>query len=579
MAIALTSSYKKVDEKKMGDWGYGTLYLRLYAKFNEENKIMLQSRVYNNGTVCYSYNCYATIQDEDVKENEYINFTSKKEVTLGTVTVDAETLTAEATFRCFGFGLSNTFTVSETVTLPADKATGLDFDIGGSTIITVTRYNDSNTRTVELIFGDISKTLIEKSTETQITWNPEYSGLTDSDLYKQIPDSNTGTITLKTTTYDKDNNVIGEPISTTFKCRVVDSNPVINGVEITDSLAVLANDTLIRYMSKPKLAIDASGVNESSIVSYSVTELNSAKITSDSNEIVLDNTITNNSFLVEVTDSRGNTTPATFSAEKFIEYILPAISKLDLVRTGENLDQVQANITGVWFNQSLNETSNAISLKYRYKTSTGEYSDYIDITEVPTEAQFVVETLLTPDGGFDTNSVYTIEVVATDSLTSGSLSNLIGKATPLIDHWNENDKDYYNINAEIQQYGSRIFNPQKVLWNGASYMNESQTIELSEKVSEQNNGIVLVWCRYADETAKDDSFNFTFIPKQWVTLKGGYGVTSIIAGTAFSPIGSKYVYVSDDHITGNAKNSQSSTTTNGVTYDNSKFVLRYVIGV
>ena len=188
MAIALTKSYTKVAETKMGYWHdsngnkLGTLYLRTYARFNSDNNIDIQSRVYNNGTYCYSGNCYATLQGASIKNNVRLDFTGKSEIVLGTKTVAGGTVKAIATFRCYGLGLSNTFTAQAEVTLPSDKATGLDFDIGSSTIITVTRYNDSNTRTVELTFGTISKILIEKSAEAQITWNPEYSGLTDSDL-------------------------------------------------------------------------------------------------------------------------------------------------------------------------------------------------------------------------------------------------------------------------------------------------------------------------------------------------------------------------------------------------------------
>lgn len=479
MAIALTKSYTKVAETKMGYWHdsngnkLGTLYLRTYSRFNSDNNIDIQSRVYNNGTYCYSGNCYATLQGASIKNNVRLDFTGKSEIVLGTKTVAGGTVKAIATFRCYGLGLNNTFTAQAEVTLPSDKATGLDFDIGSATIITVTRYNDNYTRSVVASIGTFRETLMEKGTDTQVAWQPDVNS-----LYEQVPNTNTGTITLTTTTYDGDK-VIGTATST-LKCRVTDSNPVINSVAITDSLEIVASNVLVRYLSKPKFEIDAEALNGASLVNYSVTELNSAEKTSESNEITTENTMTNNSFLVKVTDSRGNTTSANFSAEKFIEYILPAISKLDLVRTGENLDQIQASISGVWFKDPINNNDNTISLKYRYKTSNGEYSDYIDIEEVPTDSQFTIDTLLNPNGGFDTNSVYTIEVVATDNLTSGNLTNLIGKAVPLIDHWEENDKDYYNINAEIQQYGKPVVNMPKLLWSGTCDV--GNTVELADNI-------------------------------------------------------------------------------------------------
>jgi len=589
--MVLTTSYKKIKETKLGSWGYGTIYLRTYAKINSQDKekntssYSVQSKIYNDGEYCFSGNCYNVLQGETKKDNVTLYFTANSEITLGTVTKSvthntdgSKSISLTNTFKSYATG-STTYKANETVDLPTinrmDKATGLDFDIGSATNITITRYNTNYVRTVVASIGTFSETLLEKGTDTLIPWQPNAS-----ELYEQVPNSNTGTITLTTTTYDKSGNVIGTPVSTTLKCRVTDSNPVISNVTITDSLSIVSNNILVRYMSKPTFEIEAEALNGATIANYSVTELNSTEKTATDSKIVLDNTVTNNSFVVKVTDSRGNTTSATFSATNFIEYILPAISKLDLVRTGENLDQIQASVTGVWFNKAINGSTNTIALKYRYKTSNGEYSDYIEIAEVPTESQFIVETLLNPPSGFDTNSIYTIEVVATDNLTKGNLSNLIGKAIPLIDHWNENDKDYYNINAEIQQHGVPLFGEQKVLWEGEHYMNASQTITLSEKVSEQKNGILLVWSHYDynNNVALDGRWVYTFLPKIHTTISNGGGVPCILASAGFAVTGNKYVYVTDDTITGYSSNNTNGTT-NGITWNNKAFVLRYVLGV
>ena len=586
--MVLTTSYQKVKETKMGDWGYGTLYLRTFAKINSQStadntsSVNVKSVVYNNGDWCESGNCYNTLMGEKKKNNVWIKF-NNGETTLGEVTLSYthdeqgdKSISLTNTFKCYGLG-STTFSANVTVDLPKinrmDKATALDFDIGSSTLVTITKYNSSYTRTVVASVGSFSETLLEKSTETQYSWTPD----ADS-LYEQVTTSNTGTITLTTTTYNGDT-IVGTPQTSTVKCRVTDSNPTISAVIVTDSIAVVANDVLVRYMSIPKFEIRALGTNYATIKSYSVTELNSSEISSSTNNITLSSTVKNNSFLIKVTDSRNNFSTVTITSNNFVEYNLPAISRLDLVRSGENLDKVQANITGVWFNKSINGVTNTASLKYRYKTTDGEYSNYIDIAATPTSEQYLIETTLEPEGGFDTNTIYTIEVVITDNLTSGNLTAVIGKAIPLIDHWSVDDKDYYNINAEIQQYGNAIVKEQNILWSGASYMNESQSIYLSENVSQQKNGVVLVWSRYTNETAHDDSFNFVFVPKHFIGIKSGYGITSIISGTGFKPIGCKYVYISNNKITGNAVNNDTATTTNGITFTNNEFVLRYVIGV
>lgn len=119
----------------------------------------------------------------------------------------------------------------------------------------------------------------------------------------------------------------------------------------------------------------------------------------------------------------------------------------------------------------------------------------------------------------------------------------------------------------------------KVLWSGDPvYMNASQTANLSENVSDQNTGIILVWSAY-ESGVKDYNFFYQFIPKSHVESHNGKGVnTGIIATETFGTIGSKYVYVHDDRITGNDYNDDSGTR-NGITFKNNYWVLRQVLGV
>lgn len=450
MAIALTNTYTKVAEKEMGFWygesgnKCGTLYLRVYSRFNQSNNIEIQARVYNNGGYCWSGNCYATVQGVNVVNNVRLDFTARAEITLGTRTVSAGVVNAIATFRCYGLGLSNTYKAQCEVTLPSDKATGLDFDIGSATIITITRYNSNFTRTLEASIGSFKQILMEKGTDTQITWQPDASS-----LYAQVPDSNSGIITLTITTYDGDN-VIGTSANT-LTCRVTNSNPVINAVTITDNNNVISKDVIVRYRSVPKLEINAQAANYATIVKYSVTELNSSTVNSDSNTIILPNTVTNNSFEVSVTDSRGNTTSKTVTAGKFIEYNLPAIPKVKLTRTGEALDSVQAEISGVWYNGSLSIKDNAMLLKYRYKQINGEYSSYKTIISENQASQFWLTVDL--EEKFLSNTIYIIEFALADSITVGVLEVPLSKAIPLTDHWNDGEEDYYNINARLQTHG------------------------------------------------------------------------------------------------------------------------------
>lgn len=121
---------------------------------------------------------------------------------------------------------------------------------------------------------------------------------------------------------------------------------------------------------------------------------------------------------------------------------------------------------------------------------------------------------------------------------------------------------------------------QKVLWSGGYYMTATHTITLSEKVSEQTSGIMLVFSRYSGGTQQNYHWNHFFISKEWVKLHGGTGCSFILTTDgAFGIMGSKYLYIHDDKIGGNDVNNQTGTAASGITYNNAAFILRYVIGV
>ncbi len=120
----------------------------------------------------------------------------------------------------------------------------------------------------------------------------------------------------------------------------------------------------------------------------------------------------------------------------------------------------------------------------------------------------------------------------------------------------------------------------KILWSGAYYMTSTHTATLSEKVSQQATGIVLVFSRYSNSVVNDYYFNSFFIPKAFVKTHEGAGSNFLMtADGLFGIMCAKYLYIRDDKITGNDVNDKSGAGTSGITYNNAGFVLRYVIGV
>jgi hypothetical protein len=140
-----------------------------------------------------------------------------------------------------------------------------------------------------------------------------------------------------------------------------------------------------------------------------------------------------------------------------------------------------------------------------------------------------------------------------------------------------------NINDVLQVYddNGNLINNNQILWGPDYYfMSGSNTINLSQKVSEQKNGIVLVWQAYSDNAPQPWDYNFTFIPKWQVITNSSRGVVCYLATSHASYIGTKYVYLFDDKIKGYNNNSTGATKGNsGITTTNNHWVLTYVIGV
>lgn len=129
----------------------------------------------------------------------------------------------------------------------------------------------------------------------------------------------------------------------------------------------------------------------------------------------------------------------------------------------------------------------------------------------------------------------------------------------------------------------------KVLWAGNKYMLDAEkypdhVIDLSKTpISQQPNGIVLIFARFNSDSDPYAWQSF-FVPKlaahgnPYKNILNGSGHTFILATNSFAAVGTKYLYISDKKITGNANNTAKGTS-NGITYNNAAFTLRYVLGV
>lgn len=173
---------------------------------------------------------------------------------------------------------------------------------------------------------------------------------------------------------------------------------------------------------------------------------------------------------------------------------------------------------------------------------------------------------LTPIGGIDANGMYKGE----------SYADWVNTPADYIVNWDGRAK-FTDLSVCGRQYGVN-----KVLWSGAWYMNASQTATLSEAISSQPNGIVLVFSPYTSSTSRNYGWTMFFIPKYMVATYGsannGFDF-HMFRGASFQKAGGKYIFISDTTITGYDNNVNTGTGDTGIVYTNDYWVLRYVIGV
>lgn len=302
---------------------------------------------------------------------------------------------------------------------------------------------------------------------------------------------------------------------------------------------------------------------------------------------------TNNKVTVYgyIEDSLGAIGKSNSTRYDFIEYIVTSLneSTTRVSRVGQLSGRVKLNVKGTFYKGNIgniNQTNYKPTIKYKYwKLNDQEPETFDNIISADnitiSNNTFTVNDLEigssdeTAANHFNPDYAYRVKIYVEDNFTNYTSQEKpipVGEAT-----WTEY-KDRVDF-KKITIKGKDISENQ-ILWQGAWYMIASQTATLSQKVSEQQHGIVLVWQAYDNGSAQPWHYNFCFVPK-WQTLTNpGRGVSMWLTNDVGSQVASKYVYISDDRITGHNNNGSGETSRgSGINVTNNHWALTYVIGV
>ena len=296
--------------------------------------------------------------------------------------------------------------------MAASRLACASFNIGTNTTISITRDNKSYTHTITYKFGSATGTIATKTTQTSIVWSP-----TASTLYAQIPNAVSGYGTITCQTYNG-NTLVGTTTAGFYAYAVKSACvPTVTATIVDTNATTIAltgsSTKLIRYISKPKVTITATPKNSATIKTYQI--YNPGGLMATSSTYTFD-TAYGPEWRCTANDSRGYSTTASYTLG-FVEYdpvhfTTPPVIK----RTESTSTTATITLKGYCFKGSFGAASNTLTLKYRYKTSTGSYGNYVTISPTwNTNGTFTATPSVT---NLSLSEQYTFEVIAQDKLTS-----------------------------------------------------------------------------------------------------------------------------------------------------------------
>ena len=125
---------------------------------------------------------------------------------------------------------------------------------------------------------------------------------------------------------------------------------------------------------------------------------------------------------------------------------------------------------------------------------------------------------------------------------------------------------------------NQLYNTRKVLATTGMIFTSGHSVTLSEPISKQMHGIVLVFSAYHDGVVRDYDFVSCYVPKELIATLPSKGHTFTLMRTECYDVATKFLYIDDTRIWGDDRNQTNSTGSN-ITFKNNRFVLRYVYGV
>jgi uncharacterized repeat protein (TIGR02543 family) len=228
------------------------------------------------------------------------------------------------------------------------------------------------------------------------------------------------------------------------------------------------------------------------------------------------------------------------------------------------------------------ETADVIETKEISASGTsGSVEVIIGNNAFSMDQTFVITVTVADYGGNSSKDITLPGMLFVIDLLAGGRGIAFGKPAELNGTMDVNFECKFRQPVEFESWVSfKSETANRILWNeGAWHMHSGQYANLSETISSQKQGIVLAWSAYDGTNVYDYDWYYMFVPKHHIIEHAETGVGSgLMINSSGFKMGHKYVYIYDSTIVGTDLNSKTVTVDN-ITFSNSYWVLRYVIGV
>ena len=469
-----------------------------------------------------------------------------------------------------GSGTLNTIARATTPTFYASSV-----ELGGTATIYLNRASTSFSHYLEYKIGNLTGSV--GSGDTAFYWAIPLN------LAQAMPNSKSGVITILCHTY-MGSTYIGTK-SNTFTITIPSTMKPTATIGISEAVDGIKSkfNAYVQNKSKLNVSINASGIYGSTITSYKTTILgiNYASASFTSNLLSKSG---ETQILTLITDSRGMTNEY-ITTINVLEYQAPTLLEFKCERTDANGNLAdEGKHLKAYINFSISSLNNLNNKNYKLEYKRVDETTWKTATSGSVysyNSQFVSSgELLNIDYSYD------IRLTLTDYFTSLEAYSEIGTGYTLLD-FNKSGKGMAIGKASEKEneleialptsFTSKpsIENGAKLLWSGRDQMGSGVSKTLSENVSKQNYGIVLVFTRETD-------YNITsfFIPKNLVSAHNG-AMHSFFMTTEFIYMSHKYIYIYDNKVEGHTSNTQDKgqDSKTGFIYNNSVYYLRYIYGI